>query len=29
MYDFFKAGEATEADIDAQYAETTKQAEDL
>jgi peptide chain release factor 2 len=29
MYDFFKAGEASEADVDAQYAETMKQAEDL
>jgi peptide chain release factor 2 len=29
MYDFYKAGEATEADVDTQYAETMKQAEDL
>ena len=29
MYDFYKSGDASEEDIDVQYAETIKQAEDL
>ena len=29
MYDFYKAGDATEEDIDAAYAETLKKADDL
>jgi peptide chain release factor 2 len=29
MYEFFKAGDATEADVDAQYQETINKAEDL
>ncbi len=29
MYDFYKAGEATEKDVDAAYAETVKQIENL
>jgi peptide chain release factor 2 len=29
MFDFYKAGEASEADVDAQYAETVKKTEEL
>jgi len=29
MYDFYKAGDASEADVDVQYAETTQKAESL